>query len=114
PSSGYEALAHSVLKNGGSATAATAIQQHGLEVRKTASDIAKADEETGSKHLENLSKRHDLLLGSLNAVMDGPDEGLNQRLVSATQQAQQDGLIDPPHAQQITQFAQLPPNQLRP
>src|SRR5437868_4654372 len=114
PSTGYTALAHSVLQNGGSGAAATAIQQHGLEVRKTASEIAKNDEETGSKHLENLAKRHDMLLGSLNAVMDGPDEGLGQRLAAATQQAQQDQLIDPQHAQQITQFAQLPPNQLRP
>jgi hypothetical protein len=114
PSAGYTALAHSVLHNGGSAAAATAIQQHGLEVQKTASDIAKADEETGSKHLENLAKRHDMLLGSLNAVIGGPDEGLGQRLAAATQQAQQDQLIDPQHAQQITQYAQLPPNQLRP
>ena len=114
PSQGYDALAHSVLKNGGSANAATAIQQHGFEVRKTASDIAKTDEEAGTKHLENLAKRHDLLLGSLNAVAQGPDDGLGQRLVDATQQAQKDGLIDPAHAQQVAQFSQLPPNQLRP
>src|SRR5947207_609219 len=48
----YGALAKSVLDNGGSATAAQGVQQHGLTVQKTVSDIAKQDAETGSKHLE--------------------------------------------------------------
>jgi len=114
PNDGFDALAHSVLQNGGTANAAMAVQHHGLEVRQKAADIAKADEETGSKHLENLAKRHDLLLGSLNAVLAGPDEGLGDRLQAATQQAVQDGLLDAPHAQQIAQLAQIPPNSLRP
>src|SRR5258708_3471564 len=36
----WDALTKSVLENGGSSTAAQAIQQHGLTIRKTVSDIA--------------------------------------------------------------------------
>lgn len=114
PNSGYDALAHSVLQMGGSANAATALHTHGLEVRQKALEIAKTDEENQTKHLQNLATRHDLLLGHLNTVVDGPDEGIGDRLLAATQQAQQDGLIDAPHVQQISQFAPLPAAQLRP
>lgn len=110
----YDQLAQSVLQNGGSAAAATAVRTHGLEARQKTLEIAKLDAENGTKHLENLGKRNDLLLGHLSTVTDGPDEGIGQRLTTATQQAVQDRLIDDSHAQQILQFAQMPAVQLRP
>src|SRR5580765_4619674 len=39
PNSGFDALAHSVLQNGGTANAAMAVQQHGLEARQKAAEI---------------------------------------------------------------------------
>ncbi|MGB9072733.1 MAG: hypothetical protein WCC22_08675 [Terriglobales bacterium] len=110
----YDQLAHSVLQNGGSADAATKVHTHGLEVRQKALEIAKTDEENQTNHLKNLATRHDLLLGHLATVTDGPDEGIGDRLLAVTQQAQQDGLLDAPHVQQISQLAQLPAAQLRP
>ena len=95
PSQGYDALAHSVLKNGGSANAATAIQRHGFEVRKTASDITKTDEEARTERLENLAKRHDLLAAL--SQCSGPRSGRWTWPASGRcdTQAQKDGLIDP-------------------
>src|SRR6185312_842790 len=50
PSSYYADVSKSVLDNNGSATAAQAVQQHGLTVLKTVSDMRAQDAATGSKN----------------------------------------------------------------
>jgi hypothetical protein len=107
-------LATSVVKNGGSATAAQAIQQHYLGLRKTASDIAKQDAETGGSVLKTKIDQYNQDAGRLSALDSVPDEELPQHLtdegqkLSASQdpQEQQSG-------QHILQLANLPPAQAR-
>lgn len=102
-----------ILKHGGSAQAATAAQQAALAHQEKLSQIAKQDAETGSTNLKNEAAKNDAILGRLQAVTEGPDEGLADRLTAAGQDAVQAGHLDPQHAQQLQQLAALPPDQLR-
>lgn len=102
-----------VLKHGGSAQAVFGLKQKTLEQQKTYSDIAHTDAETGGNQLKNLQTKNDLLLGSLKAATDGPDETLGQRLQTAAQGAVQQGILDPQHAQVIQQLSQAPPDVLK-
>jgi hypothetical protein len=107
-------LAAAVVKNGGSATAAQAIQQHFLGLRKTASDIAKQDAETGSKQLETRISQYNQDAGRLSALDSVPDEEFNQHLLSEGQKlaASQDPQ-EQQSGQHIMQLAQLPVAQAR-
>jgi hypothetical protein len=107
-------LAAAVVKNGGSATAAQAIQQHFLGLRKTASDIAKQDAETGSKQLETRISQYNQDAGRLSALDSVPDEEFNQHLLSEGQKlaASQDPQ-EQQSGQHIMQLAQLPVDQAR-
>src|SRR6185503_6039298 len=101
-----EAIPGLILKNGGSAQAVFGAKKQILD-QKTA--ITKLDTDT----LTNTAQKNDLLLGSLQAALGGPDEGLGQRVQAAAQDAIQKGLIDPQHAQAIQQLTSLDPAQLR-
>ncbi len=103
----FDDLPGLVLKNGGSAQAVFGLRDQ-LVTQKTA--LTKLDTDT----LANTATKNDALLGKLQAVTAGPDEGLGQRLMSAAQDAVQSGLIDPQHIQNIQQLAQTPdPQALR-
>src|SRR5690242_4869893 len=54
----YDALAKGVLANGGDANAALQIQQHGLQLRDTASQIASRDATTGQTIIDTIIKKH--------------------------------------------------------
>lgn len=102
-----EELPSLILKHGGSANAVFATQQQILSRKQTLSEIAKDDALTGNTKLESLEKQHDLLLGKLNTVTDGPS------LIQAAKSAAEEGLIDPQHAQLAEQMAQLPPDKFK-
>ena len=107
-------LATSVVKNGGSATAAQGIQQHYLGIRKTASDMAKQDAETGSALLKTKLESHNQAAGKMAALDNVPDAELPQHLTQTAQELSQSQ--DPEEkeaAQHIASFAQLPPQQAR-
>lgn len=106
-------LPSAVLKAGGSANAVFSLQKQILAQHKELSDIAKNDAETGSKNLETLKGKNDLLLGKLQTVNGASDAELPQALMNAAQEAAQSGLLDPQHMQSVQQMAQLPPQQLR-
>ncbi len=107
-------LATAVVQNGGSASAAQAIQQHYLGLRKTASDIAKQDAETGSTVLNTKIAQHNQSLGKLAALDDVPDEQLSAHLTQTAQEmAQSDDPDDKASAPHIQQLAQLPPTEAR-
>jgi hypothetical protein len=95
-----------ILKNGGSANAVFGARNQILS-QKTA--LTKLDTDT----LANTAKKNDMLLGKLQSVTAGDDQGLSQRLSSAIQDSVQSGLVDPQHAQAVAQLANLPPDQLR-
>jgi hypothetical protein len=107
-------LAVAVVKNGGSATAAQAIQQHYLGLRKTASDIAKQDADTGSTTLKTKIDQYNQDAGRLSALDSVPDEQFNQHL---TDEGQKLAASQDPQEQQsgqhILQLAQLPVPQAR-
>jgi hypothetical protein len=96
----YDALSKSVLQNGGSANAATAIQQHGLTIKKTVSDIAKQDAETGSKKLETFIGIHKAIGDALEGIENVPDEQLHAAAQQKVQQLVQGGIMDPQVGQQ--------------
>ena len=96
-----------ILKNGGSAQAVFGLRDK-LIAQKT--ELTKLDTDA----LANNATKNDLLLGKLQSVTAGPDNGLGQRLMGAAQDAVQSGLLDPQHMQQIQQLAQNPdPQALR-
>lgn len=109
----YDDLAKGVLTNGGSATAAQAIQQHGLAIKDTASQIASRDAETGSKHIDTIVKQHDVVNGALQSLDGVPDAELGGRITELTKQFADQGLLEPELAQKAQQISQLPPDQAR-
>lgn len=96
-----------ILKHNGSANAVFSVKQQILASKEKLSAIAKDDAETGAKNLDTLAKKNDLLLGKLQTVTDGPS------LLKAAQDAVNEGILDPQHAQQAQQIAQLPPDQFK-
>jgi hypothetical protein len=114
----YDDLAKSVLDNGGSAGAVQGIQKHGLELKKTASEIAAHDAETGAKHIDTIVKQHDLVSGALQPLLDPqqvPDEQLSARLLETVKNLGAQGALDPPLLIQGQKLAQsgLPGDQIR-
>lgn len=111
----YNELAQSVLKNGGSAQAVQAVQKHGLDLQKSASEIASHDAETGSKHIDTIVKQHDVALGALQAAEQVPDDQLGQHILETTKSLASQGMLDPPLIIQAQKLAQsgLPPDQMR-
>jgi hypothetical protein len=111
----YNELAQSVLQNGGSAQAVQAVQKHGLDLQKSASEIAAHDAETGSKHLDTIVKQHDMALGALQTAEQVPDEQLPQHILETTKSLASQGMLDPPLIIQAQKLAQsgLPPDQMR-
>lgn len=105
-----------ISKNGGSGEAALAAQQHILTLKKTASDMAKQDADTGSKNLETQLQRHDAAAGLFKAAEGVPDEQLGDHLAAAVAQAQQQGWLSPDevqHGQQLAEQARQNPQQAR-
>lgn len=110
----YDDLAQNVLRNGGSAQSAQAIAAHGLQVRETASKIAKDDAETGKTELNTTIDRQNQLLGRLDAAKSAPDTELAQHLQGALKSAVDSKFLKPEEASQLwQQVSQLPPDQQR-
>jgi hypothetical protein len=112
-SQGYDDLAKSVLQSGGSAVAAQAVQQHGLTIRKTASDIAKQDAETGGKQVETMRAKNDMVIGAIDVAKNVPDEQLGEHLSQTVQGLASKGLLSQDEMQGAQQLLQLPPAQMR-
>lgn len=102
----YEALSKSVLDNGGSAAAATAIQQHGLTLKKTVSDIAAQDATTGSKNLETFIGKHKAIGDALEGIEQVPDEQLHDAVLGKISDLAKAGIFDPQAAQGLAQQVQ--------
>jgi hypothetical protein len=75
-------LAHSVIQNGGSANAATTVQQHYLSVKDTASQIALRDAQSGETNLKTVIEKHNQWLGAINAAEQVSDEQLHDHLAN--------------------------------
>ena len=102
----YDALSKSVLQNGGSANAATQIQQHGLTIKKTVSDIAKQDAEAGSKNLDTFIGKQKAIGDALQGIESVPDEQLHDMAVQKVQSLMQGGILDPQTGQKALQGIQ--------
>lgn len=102
----YEALTKSVLENGGSSTAAQAIQKHGLDIKKTVSDIAAQDATTGSKNLETFIGSHKAIGDALEGIEQVPDAEIHQKALDTIGQLAKAGIMDPQTAQQLMQGVQ--------
>ena len=100
PSSGdYDALAKSVLQNGGSANAATAIQQHGIQVKQQMQGLAKGD-------LEAFESKKKAVGDLFSEHTDIPDDQLQGWALNQVNNAVNNKLIDPAHAAQLQQKVQ--------
>lgn len=105
----YDDVAASVLKHGGSATAAQAWQKHGIDIKKQLSDIAMQDATTGSKNLETYLGKHKAIGDSLGVLADEkqvPDDQLHAETLKHLNDLQESGILDAPHAQQMAQQVQ--------
>lgn len=106
PQQYYSDAAQSVLANGGSATAAQGLQQHGLTVQKTVSDIHAQDAATGSKNLETFIKKQGAVGDQLGEAKDIPDDQLQGWALQKVQDLTKNGLLDPQAAQHLVQGLQ--------
>lgn len=88
-------LVHAVIKNGGSANGAYAMQQHILEVRKTAAETAAKDAETGSKNADTATKLHDRIAGSIESIIGAPDEQKQTLWAAEVAKEEKAGTIQP-------------------
>lgn len=102
----YDALSKSILKNGGSANAAMSIQQHGLTIKKTVSDIAATDATTGSKNLETFIGKHKAIGDALEGIEKVPDDQLHQAAAAKINELAQGGILDQATGQQLLQGVQ--------
>lgn len=102
-----------ILKNGGSGDAALTLKQKILAQQEQYSKIAEQDATTGSKNLETLQKKQDMVRGAVNAALQAPDEQLGQTVTQAAQGLAQQGVLDPQHLQMVQQITQLPPDKMR-
>ena len=102
-----------VIKNGGSANAVMGLKAKLLEMKQQASKIAADDATTGSKNVETITKKNDMVIGALSSLKDIPDEQLPQAVLSKAQELSQQGLLDPPHMQMAQQLAQQQPQLIR-
>lgn len=112
PSTGdYDALAKSVLQNGGSANAATAIQKHGLDVKTATEALSEKQLADFKAHQEAFADR----LGPLTDPSIVPDEQLPGKALQTVNDLVQNKLIDPAHAAPLQQGIQSvsDPAQLR-
>lgn len=103
----YDDLSHLALQNGATGDAVQAIQQHGLALRKTASEIAKDDATTGKDNAETTIKKNGAVLGALTSLSQVPDDQLAQALTTTAANLAQQNILDPQHLQQAQQLAQL-------
>src|SRR5580765_3566693 len=101
-----------VIKNKVSAKAVLGLKSSILQQKKTYSEMAKDDAETGQKNMQMLGEKHDMLAGSIKNVLSLPDDQLAAGAQQTLQQSVQSGLLKPEEAQQYGQLAQLPPDQL--
>ena len=92
-----------ILKNGGSAQAVFGARDK-IVAQKTA--LTKLDTDT----LANNATKNDLLLGKLQSVTAGGDDGLPNRLNAAAQDAVRRGILDPQHAQMVQQMTASAPD----
>jgi hypothetical protein len=106
----YDDLSKGVLQNGGTADAALAIQQHGLTIRKTMSDIAAQDATTGSKNLETFIGKHKAVGDALEGIEQIPDEQLHDAAAQKVAELTKGGVLDPQTAQQSMQVIQSTPD----
>jgi hypothetical protein len=106
----YDQLSKAVLQNGGSANAATSIQQHGLTIKKMVSDIAKQDAETGSKKLETFIGVHKAIGDGLLGLENVPDDQLHARATALVQDYMKNGLMDSNTGQQALAGVQSTPD----
>jgi hypothetical protein len=95
-----------VVKNGASANAVMGLKQKILAQQQTYSKIAADDATTGSKNLESLKAKHNMVAGAIGSVIQMPDDQMAQGLVSTAQDLVKQGLLDEPHAQIAAQIAQ--------
>jgi hypothetical protein len=102
-----------VLQNGGSGDAANSLQQKLVAQQLQFSQMAKDAADTGSKNLDTLLKKHDVLRGANNATVALPDDKIQQGVLDSAQQLSQDGILDPQHVQVAQQLAQQPPEVIR-
>jgi hypothetical protein len=97
-----------ILQNGGSGGAAMAAQQHILGLKKTASEAAKDDAESGSKNIDTYLKRHDAAAGELQThIASDDDASLGKNLFSSITSLGQNGYLRPDEVQHGLQLAQL-------
>ena len=84
-----------VLKNGGSASAVMGLKAKSLEMKAQYSKIAADDATTGSKQIDTLKQKNDMVAEAMQTVLQRPDAQLPGSLVSTAQQLAQQGLLDP-------------------
>lgn len=113
----YNDLVPLVMKHGGSAQAVMGLKKSILDQQTQVATAAKDNAQAASDNITATMKKNDVITGALSPLLDPkqvPDEALPQTLTSTVQSLQQQGLLDPQHAQAAAQLAQSgDPNAMR-
>jgi hypothetical protein len=99
----YDDLAKSVLNNGGDATAAMAVTQHGLQVQQAVQTLSK-------DQLDNFTNKHKAVGDALEGIEQVPDDQLHDAATQKVSDLTKNGIIDPQTAQQVLQTIQGTPD----
>lgn len=105
----YTQLPALVIRNGGSATAVMGLKKQILDQQTQIATAAMDNGKAAEANINATLKKNDRITGALSPLVDSsqvPDDQLVSTLQSTVQQLQQEGLLDPQHAQAAQQLAQ--------
>lgn len=100
----YDDLLPLVVKHGGSSNAVLGLKKTILDQQEKKSKIAADDATTGSKNLDMMKTKNDMLLGHLNAATDVPDSQLIDAVHREKNAALANGYLDPQHGEMLEQL----------
>lgn len=101
-------IPHLISQNGGSGNAVMAAQQHLLQLRDTASQIAQRDAATGASNIDTYVKRHDAAAGEIQSHIDNDnDAALGDGLRTSITNLSKQGFLRPDEVQHGLQLAGL-------
>ncbi len=103
PQQYYSDVRDAVLGHGGSANAATAVEQHGIQVQTSLSTLNK-------DQLDTFLGKHKAVGDALKGIESVPDEQLHATAAAKVGELAQSGILDPQTAQQVMGAIQSTPD----
>lgn len=102
----YDDLVPLAIKNGASWQAVQGLQQHVNDMKAKVAATLKDDAQAGTAKADTIKANNGIISDAMLGVMNLPDAQLGPGLLTAAQELQQKGLLDPQHMQMVQALAQ--------